>query len=530
MIYYNEKILRRGSNLSSNSNDIIDKELKILEIKEYFINVCKKLDIENWKVQHIEEFNKVNFKIPLIWIEEFCIVLNLKLTLTKNDLEYTCSAIYCHNSFEPICLQSQRLNMLINRYFLKLNSNFKYGYFSCNPDNGQMSFKVNSNTETNWKYILDLENLKTLIRTQINTATQAIKFHSVKILYIANLISKAKYDIIASKGLSMRKLHDEWLKILTDFVKHLKKAFELKVSKDLEKNLSSVVTMAPTKILTKIKIDEVKPEEYPMQEGGFSKITIVQIKFKIEEQENLLSFSSLTGKNLTRYMIVKEEKKNDKLNQKLNEIERGEKKRIENEQKILEHIGEDENPSIARYFIASPQDSLEHFKSSNVIIMEYYPHGSLESFLHRHEYVSLNTKLWFLIQIANGLRFLFDKFKVYHLDLKPGNVLLTRNFMCRLIDFGESYIINSTESSHRPGKTFPFAPPEVFQESITFKDKMDSFSYGVIMCEMLFDQMIIDYKKSNLQAISSRYMKGTYKTKLNDKISIFYGPKHLMKI
>ena len=47
---------------------------------------------------------------------------------------------------------------------------------------------------------------------------------------------------------------------------------------------------------------------------------------------------------------------------------------------------------------------------------------------------------------------------------------------------------------------------------------------------MLFDQMIIDYKKSNLQAISSRYMKGTYKTKLNDKISIFYGPKHLMKI
>jgi serine/threonine protein kinase len=153
----------------------------------------------------------------------------------------------------------------------------------------------------------------------------------------------------------------------------------------------------------------------------------------------------------------------------------------------------------------------------------------LELFYAQHDHLSLGTKLWLLVQIANGLRFLLAN-EIYHLDVKPGNVLLSRNFICKLIDFGESYVKGVSDPATRPGKTFPYAAPEVFQETIAFNDKIDVFSFGVVVCESIFEEMIVDYKKSNHSAINSKYLKNTYKTKLTDKTAYLTGPKHLMKI
>jgi serine/threonine protein kinase len=57
--------------------------------------------------------------------------------------------------------------------------------------------------------------------------------------------------------------------------------------------------------------------------------------------------------------------------------------------------------------------------------------------------------------------------EVYHVDLKPGNVLITRNFVVKLTDFGESFCANNLVMTNRevqefrPGRTFPFAAPEL---------------------------------------------------------------------
>jgi len=228
-------------------------------------------------------------------------------------------------------------------------------------------------------------------------------------------------------------------------------------------------------------------------------------------------------------MVVKEEKPDKNQTRRMDDDsqEAAEKNRIRNEISMLELIGHLENMNIARYF--KDRGEGRTFKETAKIIMEYYPHKSLESFLDHHDHMSLNTKLWFLIQVANGLKFLVEN-GIYHLDLKPGNVMLTRNFLCKLIDFGESYCDKISTKTFRPGKTFPYAPPEVFQEMIKFNPKVDIFSFGVMTCEFLCDQMIVDYKKSNLNYINTRYLKCSYKTKLSDKIVIFSGPKHLMKL
>ena len=40
--------------------------------------------------------------------------------------------------------------------------------------------------------------------------------------------------------------------------------------------------------------------------------------------------------------------------------------------------------------------------------------------------------------LVQGMRFLSD-YGVFHLDLKPQNVMVTRSMMVKLIDFGESF-------------------------------------------------------------------------------------------
>lgn len=64
---------------------------------------------------------------------------------------------------------------------------------------------------------------------------------------------------------------------------------------------------------------------------------------------------------------------------------------------------------------------------------------SLSNFLsNKKETISINSKLYILINILQALRLIKD-YKVVHMDLHPSNVLVNSNYITNLIDFGESY-------------------------------------------------------------------------------------------
>ncbi|KAJ1264536.1 hypothetical protein BS78_08G008700 [Paspalum vaginatum] len=91
--------------------------------------------------------------------------------------------------------------------------------------------------------------------------------------------------------------------------------------------------------------------------------------------------------------------------------------------------------------------------------------------------------------ICQGLHHLHnrrDEKRIYHLDLKPANILLDKNTVPKIGDFGLSRLFGDSktyETSKREG-TVGFMPPEFIQNG-TVTPKNDVFSLGVIIFHMM---------------------------------------------
>jgi serine/threonine protein kinase len=97
-----------------------------------------------------------------------------------------------------------------------------------------------------------------------------------------------------------------------------------------------------------------------------------------------------------------------------------------------------------------------------------------------------------MYQASQALRFLKIN-KIQLLDVKPSNMLLARNHLLRLTDFGESYHREvcppSTYlqySDFHPGFTIPYFAPEVFHKEINYTPAVDVFSFGQVTHEVIF--------------------------------------------
>lgn len=53
------------------------------------------------------------------------------------------------------------------------------------------------------------------------------------------------------------------------------------------------------------------------------------------------------------------------------------------------------------------------------------------------------------------------------MDLKPANVLISKNYITKLTDFGEAFnktVCNKENYNYNPGRTLPYCPPEMISE------------------------------------------------------------------
>ncbi|KAF8673298.1 hypothetical protein HU200_048854 [Digitaria exilis] len=125
-----------------------------------------------------------------------------------------------------------------------------------------------------------------------------------------------------------------------------------------------------------------------------------------------------------------------------------------------------------------------------VLCFEYLHGGSLDKHLYEESAgYDWCTRYKIIKGICVGLNYLHAGLKNpnFHLDLKPANILLDKNMVPKIADFGLSRLFSSTHSHVTGDKfkgTLAYVPPE-YIHSRHITDKYDIFSLGIIIIQII---------------------------------------------
>lgn len=122
------------------------------------------------------------------------------------------------------------------------------------------------------------------------------------------------------------------------------------------------------------------------------------------------------------------------------------------------------------------------------ILTDYMPNGSLFDFLRKSpEKLTPTYRTLIALDVAKGLKYLHSK-NIIHRDMKSLNVLLDANLRAKICDFGMVRMKQNAPMTGLIG-TPHWMAPEVFMSLPTYDEKVDVFSYGILLWELLTNDM-----------------------------------------
>ncbi|KAL6513178.1 hypothetical protein OROGR_020664 [Orobanche gracilis] len=132
------------------------------------------------------------------------------------------------------------------------------------------------------------------------------------------------------------------------------------------------------------------------------------------------------------------------------------------------------------------------------LITRYMPNGTLDQLLH----VSATPPSWhkrieIALQIAKGVRFLHDLSPnpIVHRDIKSANILFDGMWNAKLADFGLAVRLYSGTQEKLPAGTIGYIDPS-YTTPDKLSTKIDVFSYGVVLLELVSGRKAMDVSKS----------------------------------
>ncbi|EXC04576.1 Proline-rich receptor-like protein kinase PERK9 [Morus notabilis] len=150
------------------------------------------------------------------------------------------------------------------------------------------------------------------------------------------------------------------------------------------------------------------------------------------------------------------------------------------------------------------------------LIYEYVENGSLYSWLHENENgkLSWKTRLRIAVDVANGLQYIHEhtRPRVVHKDIKSSNILLDTNMRAKIANFGLAKSGFNAITMHIVG-TQGYIAPEYLTDGMV-STKMDVFSFGVVLLELISGKEVIDEEGNVLWAGAGRVLEGNEEEKV----------------
>ncbi|KAK9989802.1 hypothetical protein SO802_030041 [Lithocarpus litseifolius] len=121
------------------------------------------------------------------------------------------------------------------------------------------------------------------------------------------------------------------------------------------------------------------------------------------------------------------------------------------------------------------------------LVLEYIPKGSLRKWLYSHShFLDMLERLSMMIDVASSLEYLHHgcPLPVVHCDLKPSNILLNKDMVALVSDFGISKFLGNEDSMTQTMTlaTIGYMAPEYGSQGI-ISTRGDVYSYGILLME-----------------------------------------------
>ncbi|KAJ3316613.1 hypothetical protein HDU76_001671 [Blyttiomyces sp. JEL0837] len=126
--------------------------------------------------------------------------------------------------------------------------------------------------------------------------------------------------------------------------------------------------------------------------------------------------------------------------------------------------------------------------SNLYLLMEFIEGGNLAERIKNSENgLAFHYVVGITAQIMSGLKYLHQMKKVIHRDLKPDNIMFTKEGHVKLVDFGLSANPKDTNHSGTCGNE-EYMAPEMYDHGRQHTSAVDIWSLGIIIFEMIYKQ------------------------------------------
>ncbi|KZV28452.1 putative leucine-rich repeat receptor-like protein kinase [Dorcoceras hygrometricum] len=175
-------------------------------------------------------------------------------------------------------------------------------------------------------------------------------------------------------------------------------------------------------------------------------------------------------------------------------------------EQYMDVIGKIRHPNIVRF------RAYYYAREEKLLVYDYLPNGSLHSLLHENRGpgripLDWTTRISLILGAARGLARIHEEYaasRIPHGNVKSSNILLDKNGVSCISDFGLSLLLNPVHAIARLGG---YRAPEQ-AEIKKLSQKSDVYSFGVLLLEVLTGKVPSQHSSPNRARVKEEETSG----------------------